>query len=77
MSDALFDGKKFRIFTLVDNYSRKSLILHSGISIKGENLAEILKLLPLSSKPIPSVLRLIMAQSLSAKHWTDGLMKEK
>lgn len=43
MSDALFNGKKFRILTLVDNYSRKSLAVHSGISIKGENVAEILK----------------------------------
>ena len=43
MSDALFDGKKFRVLTLVDNYSRKSLVLHTGISIKGEDVAEILK----------------------------------
>lgn len=77
MSDALFDGKKFRVLTLVDNYSRKSLVLHSGISIKGEDVAEILKMLPLSSKPIPSGLRLITDRSLSVKHWTNGLMKGK
>lgn len=38
MSDALFDGKKFRVLTLVDNYSPKSLVLHTG-----EDVAEILK----------------------------------
>jgi putative transposase len=27
MSDALFDGKRFRLLTLVDNYSRKCLPL--------------------------------------------------
>ena len=31
----------------------------------------------MSSKPIPSGLRLITDRSLSVKHWTDGLMKRK
>jgi len=44
MSDALFDVKKFRVLTLVDNYSRKSLVLHSGISIKGEDIADQTKI---------------------------------
>lgn len=43
MSDALFDGKKFKVLTLVDNYSRRFLVIHCGISIKGENVAQVLK----------------------------------
>ena len=58
MSDALFDGKKFRVLTLVDNYSRKSLILHSGISIKGEDVAEILKIVTFEQQAYPKRIKI-------------------
>jgi hypothetical protein len=35
MSDLLFDGKRFRILTLVDNYIRKCHALKVGQSLKG------------------------------------------
>lgn len=42
MSDQLFDGKRFRILTLVDNYSRKCHALEVGQSLKGMDVVRIM-----------------------------------
>jgi putative transposase len=42
MSDQLFDGKRFRILTLVDNYSRKCHALEVGQSLKGLDVVRIM-----------------------------------
>ncbi len=43
MSDQLFDGKRFRILTLVDNYSRKCHALEVGQSLKGMDVVRIME----------------------------------
>lgn len=43
ISNDLFEGKKFRVLTLADNYSRRSLAIQCEISLKGESVAKILK----------------------------------
>ena len=75
MSDVLFDGKRFRLLTLVDNYSRKCLAIEAGISIKGENVTEILKNITFEEKAFPERIKIEMVLNLSAKNWIDGLMK--
>jgi putative transposase len=35
VSDALFDGRKFRALTIVDNYSRECLAIVPGQSLRG------------------------------------------
>ncbi|MBE4947328.1 hypothetical protein [Chryseobacterium culicis] len=57
MSDALFDGKGFRLLTLVDNYSRKCVAIEAGISMKGKNVTEILRNITFEEKVFPSVLK--------------------
>ncbi len=42
MSDQLFDGKRFRILTLVDNFSRKCHDLEVGQSLKGMDVVRIM-----------------------------------
>jgi len=42
MSDQLFDGKRFRILTLVDNFSRKCHALEVGQSLKGMDVVRIM-----------------------------------
>jgi putative transposase len=42
VSDQLFDGKRFRILTLVDNYSRKCHALEVGQSLKGMDMVRIM-----------------------------------
>lgn len=42
MSDRLFDGRQFRIFTLIDTYTRECLALKVGQSLKGTDVVEVL-----------------------------------
>jgi putative transposase len=42
MSDSLYDGRRFRVLTLVDNMSRESPIIAAERSFSGEKVAEVL-----------------------------------
>jgi len=42
MSDQLFDGRRIRVLTLVDNFSRESLTLEVAQRFRGDDVAEIL-----------------------------------
>ncbi len=42
VADQLFDGRKFRALTVIDNYSRKCLGILVGQSIKGEQVASFM-----------------------------------
>lgn len=42
VADQLFDGRKFRALTVLDNYSRKCLGILVGQSIKGEQVADFI-----------------------------------
>ena len=43
MSDQLFDGRRIRVLTLVDNYSRESLALEVAPRFRGEDVARVLE----------------------------------
>jgi putative transposase len=43
MSDELFDGRRIRVLTLVDNYTRESLAIHVAQRIRGMEVAEVLE----------------------------------
>ena len=43
VADQLFDGRRFRALTVVDNYSRKCLNIYPGQSIKGEYVVRIME----------------------------------
>ncbi len=42
MSDALFNGRRFRTFTIMDIYSRECLNIYAGKSITGDTVVDIL-----------------------------------
>lgn len=42
VSDSLFNGSRFRVLTVVDNYSRECLALEVGQSIRGEHVTAVL-----------------------------------
>ena len=48
MSDALFNGRRIRLLTLVDNFNRESLAIEVGEHIGSDHVADILNSL---SKP--------------------------
>jgi putative transposase len=43
MSDQLFDGRRLRILTIVDNHTRESLALHVGQRIRGIEVVSVLE----------------------------------
>jgi len=42
VADALFDGRKLRMFTVVDLFSRECLAIDVGQSLEGEHVARVL-----------------------------------
>ena len=42
VADALFDGRRFRALTVVDNYSRQCLAIHVDASIGGRDVVDIM-----------------------------------
>jgi putative transposase len=42
VADKLFDGRKLRMLTVVDCYSRESLAIHFGQSLKGDDVVRVL-----------------------------------
>jgi putative transposase len=52
MSDQLASGHWIRVLTIVDNFTRESLVLHAGQSITGHRVVEVLdKLITGRGKP--------------------------
>lgn len=45
VSDALFDGRRIRALTIVDNYTRENLAIAVGQSLKGEDVVNTLQCL--------------------------------
>lgn len=43
MSDQLYSGNRFRVLTLVDNFSRESLAIYAGQSMSGDAVVRILE----------------------------------
>lgn len=43
VADQLFDGRKFRALTLVDNFSQECLAFHVGQSLKGSDVVGVLE----------------------------------
>jgi putative transposase len=42
MADQLYDGRRFRVLTVVDNFTRESLAVRAGQSFTGEDVARVL-----------------------------------
>jgi putative transposase len=53
VSDALFDGRKFRALTLVDNYSRECLAIYAGQSLRGRDVVNVLERIKRERKIVP------------------------
>ncbi len=53
VADALFDGRRFRALTVVDNYSRECLEIEVGQSLKGEDVVRVMERLKFIRGIIP------------------------
>jgi putative transposase len=53
VSDALFDGRRFRALTIVDNFSRQCLAIHVDASIRGHDVTAIVSAICAQHGQIP------------------------
>ncbi|ENS4279939.1 transposase, partial [Salmonella enterica] len=53
VSDNLFNGRRFRALTVVDNFSRECLAIHAGKSLKGEDVVRIMEAMRVLDKRLP------------------------
>jgi putative transposase len=53
VADALFDGRRFRALTIVDNYSRECLEIEVGQSLKGEDVVRLMERMKLTRGDVP------------------------
>ena len=72
MSDNLFNGRRFRALTVVDNFSRECVAIHAGKSLKGEDVVGVMVRLRVLASTCRYVFRQITAASLSRKVWING-----
>lgn len=47
-ADHLFDDRKIRALTIVDNYSRQCVAIHVGQSLKGDDVVAVMDQLSLT-----------------------------
>lgn len=54
VADQLFDGRRFRSLTVVDNWSRKCLAIHVGQSIKGTDVKQVMEHICIQYNRVPA-----------------------
>ena len=57
MADQLYSGKRYRILTLVDNFSRESLALHVGQRLTGDHVVKVLEQVAEERSDKPKLIR--------------------
>jgi putative transposase len=74
MQDALHNGRRIRLLTVVDTYTKESLRIEVDTSIRGTRVAEILSQIT-SLRGLPENTSWTMVPSLSVMPWMRGHMK--
>ena len=64
--DQLADGRAFRVLTVVDNWSRESVLLEAGFRLSGESVAQALSRVS-AARPLP--------RSITVDHGTEFTSK--
>lgn len=72
VSDELFNGRRIRALTIVDNFSRECLRIHVGRSIRGREVAEVLSHLKTHRGRLPNRIQVDNGSEFISKaldHW--------
>jgi putative transposase len=57
MADQLFDGRRFRLLTIVDDFTRESLAIEVGQRLNGDDVARVLDRIKQSRHALPEKIR--------------------
>ncbi len=74
MSDNLFNGRRFRALTVVDNFSRECVAIHAGKSLKGEDVVGVMERLQVLGKRLPVRIQTDNGSEFISKVWINGRM---
>lgn len=72
ISDQLFDGRRFRALTIVDNYSRRCMAIHADQYVKGPDVVDVLNRLKYQENEIPERIQVDNGSEFISKaldHW--------
>jgi putative transposase len=72
VADNLFDGRKIRALTIVNNFSHQCLAIHIGQSLKGEDVVAILQRLRQQLGLVPKRIQVDYGSEFISKaldHW--------
>lgn len=73
MSDALFDGRRLKLLTMVDNFTRECLAIETGQGITGDQVTGVLSGVA-TSRSFPGRIKCDNGRSLHQRPWTNGPM---
>lgn len=71
MTDELFDGRRIRLLTIVDLFSRESLAIEVGQRLRGRDVADVLTRIS-ALRPLPKTIRVDNGPEFTSKqldHW--------
>ena len=66
MSDELFDGRRIRLLTIVDNFTRESLAIRVAASIRGQDVVDVLQRLK-EQRRLPRTIRVDNGPEFTSK----------
>ena len=67
MSDQLFDGRRFRLLTIVDDFTRESLALEVGSGLRGDDVARVLDRIKRCRGSLPTKIRVDNGSEFTSK----------
>lgn len=74
VSDALFDGRRFRTLTIVDHFTHECLGIVADQCLRGEHVAEAMTRL-VTESGLPTAIKVDNGSEFAGRPWIDGLMK--
>lgn len=72
VSDALFNGRRFRALTIVDAFTRECLAIHVDRGIRGEDVVAVMERLLFLRSQGPEKVRVDNGRRSSLRSWTIG-----
>jgi putative transposase len=75
--DQLQNGRKFRVLTVIDKWSRQSVLLETGFSLTGQSVVDALKRLA-QTHPLPQIITIDHGTEFTSKAfdewaWANGV----
>jgi putative transposase len=75
VADNLFNGRRIRALTVIDNFSRESLAIHVDQSIKGQDVVNAWNTYASFGSVVRNAFKLTTEANLFPKLWINGLTK--